>query len=121
MDRWCDFGLCGEKMTWNLQGDILFIDGEGEMDNYLPNNSVWAPLAWLVRSVVIGNGVTSIGDNAFWGFNRLTDISIPETVEEIGDDAFAGCTGLKEIKVAPGNRHYFFRDGLLFDRRNGLP
>ncbi len=115
MDAWCDFGLCGEKMTWNLEGDILFINGTGKMDNYLPNNSVWTPLAWLVRSVVIGNGVWSIGDYAFSGFTNLTDISIPKSVSDIGKGAFADCTSLKEITVSRENGYYYQWNGMLID------
>lgn len=115
MDAWCDFGLCGEKVTWNLEGDTLFIDGEGRMDNYLPNNSVWEPLAWLVRSVVIGNGVMSIGDYAFSGFTGLTDISIPKSVTKIGEGAFDGCTSLKKITVSRENGSYYQWNGMLID------
>ena len=121
MDFWCDSGLCGDHVTWELLGDILFIDGEGKMDDYLPNKSVWEPLAWLVRSVVIGKGVTSIGNYAFSSFTKLTGISIPETVAEIGDGAFDSCTGLKEITVSDRSLHYAFRDGMLIARKNGLP
>lgn len=121
MNGWCDFGLCGEKLTWELQGDMLFIDGEGEMDNYLPNHSVWAPMARLIRSVVISNGATSIGDYAFSGFTDLTSISIPKTVAEIGEGAFEDCAKLQEFIISEGNRHYFFREGMLINAYTHLP
>lgn len=121
MDSWCDSGLCGDKLTWNLLGDVLFIDGEGKMDDYLRDNTVWEPFAWMVRSVVISRGVTSIGAYAFCGFSRLTDISVPETVTEIGEGAFDGCTELKKITVSQRNRHYRFRDGMLIEGTGGLP
>ena len=76
VDSWSDSGLCGEKVTWELLGEILFIDGEGEIEDYLPDHSIWEPLAWLVHSVVIGNGVTRIGNYAFWGFTALKEISL---------------------------------------------
>lgn len=115
MNAWCDSGLCGDKLTWNLQGDVLFIDGEGKMDNYLPNNSIWTPLAWLVRSVIISNGVTSIGDYAFSGFTGLADISIPESVTKIGECAFDSCTSLKKITVSRKNGRYYLWNGMLID------
>jgi len=121
MDSWCDFGLCGEKMSWNLEGDMLFIDGEGSMDNYLPNNSVWEPLAWLVRSVVIGNGVRSIGDYAFSGFTNLTSVSIPESVTNIGEGSFADCASLKEITVSQKNPRYYRWNGMLIDEVHCQP
>ena len=120
-DAWCDSGLCGDKLTWNLQGDVLFIDGDGTMDNYLPNNSVWTPLAWLVHSVVIGNGAMSIGDYAFSGFTNLTNISIPKSVNNIGEGAFDDCTSLKEITVSRENASYYLWDGMLVDRSRYQP
>ena len=121
MDAWCEFGLCGEKLTWELLGDTLYIEGEGMMDNYLPNNSVWTPLAWLVRSVVIGNGVTSIGDHAFSGFTSLAHVSIPQSVDSIGEGAFTDCTELKEMTIPWKNDRYFFMDGMLIDQYTYLP
>ena len=120
-DAWCDSGLCGDKLTWNLQGDVLFIDGEGNMDNYLPNNSVWTPLAWLVHSVVIGNGAMSIGDYAFSGFTNLTNISIPKSVNNIGEGAFDDCPSLKEITVSRENASYYLWDGMLVDSSRYQP
>ena len=40
--------------------------------------------------------MTAIGNSAFKGCGKLTDINIPGTVERIGDNAFAGC-GITEI------------------------
>ena len=121
MDYWSDSGLCGDHLTWQLLGEVLFIDGEGEMDNYTPGASIWEPLAWLVRSVVIGRGVTSIGDHAFDGFTALTSVSIPETVKKISKTAFSDCANLKEITIPWKNFRFFFQDGMLIDSSTDLP
>ena len=76
MDAWCDTGYCGEKLSWELLGDTLYIGGEGKMYDYLQGQSVWEPLAWLVHSVVIEKGVTGIGKYAFWSFPALTGIAM---------------------------------------------
>lgn len=50
-------------------------------------------------SVIIPNGITSIGD---WAFSRcigLTSIDIPSSVTSIGKSAFSGCTGLTSIEI----------------------
>ena len=46
-----------------------------------------------------GKRVTRIGKYAFFGFNRITDITLPSDLETIGSYAFANCTFLKEIRI----------------------
>ncbi len=48
-----------------------------------------------LQSVTIGDGVTSIGQSAFAGCNKLTNITIPNGVISVGTWAFSGCSSLK--------------------------
>ncbi len=50
-------------------------------------------------AVVITEGVTEIGENAFKGCTRLTSIEIPNSVTVIGNYAFYGCTHLTSIEI----------------------
>ena len=50
-------------------------------------------------SFIIPNGVTSIGDCAFYGCRKLTDITIPNSVTSINSTAFYGCDGLVDITI----------------------
>ena len=50
-----------------------------------------------LTSVTIGNSVTSIGDFAFDRCSGLTSVTIPNSVTSIGDYAFRNCSGLTEI------------------------
>ena len=52
-----------------------------------------------IKKVIIGEGVTSIGDYAFANCPQVTDVEIPDSVERIGYRAFINCTGLKEIEI----------------------
>ena len=56
----------------------------------------------LVESIVVPEGVTSIGDNAFSYMHLLKEVSLPSTLKEIGNNAFAGCISLKEITIPEG-------------------
>jgi len=106
-------GECGDALTWVLTDDgVLTISGEGEMGNY-DAPSVIAPPAFLpkpvqapwyeyrtqIKTVVIENGVTTIGTNAFYGCSELTDITIPNSVTEIKRYAFEYCTSLVDITI----------------------
>ena len=51
-------------------------------------------------SVTIGNGVTSIGGAAFGGCSSLTSITIPNSVTRIGYYAFENCSGLQKVIVS---------------------
>lgn len=51
------------------------------------------------KNTIIPNGVTSIGEAAFWGAIGLTSINIPEGVVSIGKTAFQSCSGLTSVQL----------------------
>ncbi len=53
-------------------------------------------------AVIIPNGVTAIGDEAFAGCTSLTSVVIPPSVISIGDWAFCTCTGLESVEIPSG-------------------
>ncbi|MBR6686032.1 MAG: leucine-rich repeat domain-containing protein, partial [Paludibacteraceae bacterium] len=55
-----------------------------------------------LTSVVIPEGVTAIGKEAFYGCSSLTSVVIPEGVTEIGEHAFYGCTSLTSVVIPEG-------------------
>ena len=52
-----------------------------------------------LSAVVIPDGVTEIGDNAFYGCTNLTGIVIPPSVTSIEESAFYGCSSLSDITI----------------------
>lgn len=53
-----------------------------------------------ITTVDIPEGVTSIGDYAFYGCTHLTSVSLPSTLRHIGKGAFAGCTALLALDLS---------------------
>ena len=53
----------------------------------------------LLTDLVIPDGVTSIGTNAFCGCSSLTSVTVPNSVTSIGNSAFDYCNNLKEVYI----------------------
>ena len=66
--------------------------------------SGYSPFANIstLKSVIIGNSVTSIGSYAFYSCTRLTSITIPNSVTIINSCAFNDCTSLKYLHIEDG-------------------
>ncbi len=62
-------------------------------------DSPWLSQSYYIKNVVIKNGVTSIGVNAFNNCYYLTSITIPNSVTSIGGSAFYGCSGLTSVTI----------------------
>ena len=116
-------GSCGDNVTYTFDSStgLLTISGTGEMQDYdeeespfynnssiksvVINNGVTSIGNWAfvycdsLTSVTIGNSVTSIGGYAFYWCTSLTSVTIGNSVTRIGDDAFYGCAGLKELTM----------------------
>ncbi len=92
-------GSCGNDITYTFNGDtgVLTISGTGEMWN----DEIFS-CEPSIKSVVIGNGVTSIGDFAFAECSNLTSVTIADSVTSIGILAFVNCTSLTDITMPEG-------------------
>ncbi len=90
-------GTCGNNLTWVLDGGALTISGSGAMDDYTISSSV--PWGTSITSVKLGNGITSIGENAFYNCSDLTSIEIPNGLTSIGAYAFCFDLGLTSINI----------------------
>ena len=89
-------GQCGENLYWRYQNTELTISGTGAMDNY-KDTVPWILFRDSIKSVVVGHGATSIGQNAFANIPKLAKVMIGNAVENIGTGAFANCRRLYDI------------------------
>lgn len=85
--------------TWVLTEDgVLTLSGEGIMKNYSNKSAMpWYDYIDQIKSVVLEEGVTSIGAYAFYGMTELESIVIPEGVTTIGEYAFKNSTSLDNV------------------------
>ena len=93
-------GTCGDNLTWKLEDDTLTISGSGAMTNWSSSSSVpWYSSRDKLKSVQIGNGVTSVGNHAFEECRNLTSVIISDSVTSIGYSAFNYCSDLKSVTI----------------------
>ena len=116
-------GNCGasgheSEVTWILTEDgVLTISGTGEMDNsYSDFGQPWADKRDKIKSIVIDNGVISIGNRAFRHCSNLTSVTIPSSVIFIGDVAFNNCSSLTSVTL---NSNPFISESAFTDIKEG--
>lgn len=97
---------CGENLTWyiNTETKTMTVSGMGDMSGY---NSINSPAPWsdykqYIETLVVENGVTSIGSSAFYGCDALKNIVLSSSVKEIEDFAFASCKNLMTLSLPEG-------------------
>lgn len=97
-------GQCGDNAYWdfNTETGVLTVSGTGDMwDGGLGFDSHYGSAYYdtPVRSVVIENGITSIGKSNFDYCTLLKSATIADSVTKIGDEAFECCASLTDIKL----------------------
>ena len=106
-----DSGSCGKNATWELYKDgTLYIKGSGAMQDYNWNYNettkiVTTGAPWhdshsaSVKKLVVEDGITSIGNDAFSDCESLASAELAEGITSIGDGAFTGCYDLEKINI----------------------
>lgn len=96
-------GSVNDVITYTLSEGTLTLTGTGAMPGYhsmlLPP---WDEYKEEIHTVVVCDGITTVGTKAFLGCSGLTKATIGADVTEIGNYAFNKCPALKEI-VLPAN------------------
>ena len=93
-----------DGLTWTLYEDgTLTISGTGAMKDYNINDTQSPVINHQnVKKVMIEDGVTNIGNYAFYFCENLTSLTLPDSVTSIGDSAFDTCRGLTNITIPEG-------------------
>ena len=105
-----DSGSCGDGVTYQIDGDGAMVisktgAGTGAMTdytNYSSNSVPWLSHREDITSLTINDGVTSIGDWAFYYCKSLEDVSLADSITSIGVRAFGETASLNFIKL-PAN------------------
>ncbi|MBE6660086.1 MAG: hypothetical protein E7605_01600 [Ruminococcaceae bacterium] len=95
-------GTCGAGVNWeyNPVTKILIISGQGPMTDYASGNATpWASYMTQIETVIVSDGVTSVGTNALNGATALQTVTMPASLAEIKLNAFSDCTKISYAYV----------------------
>ena len=92
------FSAIHAEITWNLSEDgTLTISGTGDIPG--SGDAPWFSRSYEIKKVIIKDGVTNIGNNAFFDYPALTSVEIPNSVTSIGESAFFQCMRLTSVTI----------------------
>lgn len=83
-------GTCGQNATWTLDETtgVMTISGTGAMTDYASGSSPWYQKRSEITSIVVENGITHVGNEAFSYATKSTSVDLADTVTSIGYKAF---------------------------------
>ena len=106
----------GEELTCGDYAYVLLEDGGARITDYEGEDAELTVPAELdghpvreigeeafrdcdLTTVILPEGLTSIGDSAFYFCNSLTAVTLPDSLTSIGDDAFSFCSSLTAVTL----------------------
>jgi len=96
-------GSCGENVSYILtNAGVLRITGTGAMKDFYSSGSNtpgWYGSRDRIKEVRISEGVTSVGERAFFSCKTLTTVKLPNSLLSIGAEAFYGCDAIPELPL----------------------
>ena len=87
----------GNNLLYKLENGTLTILCNGAMPDYEEGQAPWFERASEITTVVIEDGTTTIGANAFDDCVNLTDVTVGEGVTAVGENAFKDCENLENV------------------------
>lgn len=100
---WKPLSLDSSKFDVSITGnvydnnrDMFVLSFDGELSS-IPASAFNGKST--LETIIIPEGVTSIGYRAFYTCDGLTSVIIPESVTSIGDSAFFGCSSLTSVNI----------------------
>ena len=96
-------GICGENLTWLFENGILTISGTGKMTNYTEYCDMpWYDYLSEIESIVVEEGVDSLGNYAFYQCRAATEVSLSKSLTSIGEHSFECCEALTSVRIPEG-------------------
>ena len=86
------------NITWTIDAGVLTLSGSGRMPNFDgESDAPWYEYKDSIMSVVISDGITTVGEYAFKDYTNIYEVSFSKDITDIGYSSFYGCTMLAEV------------------------
>ncbi|MDR3328339.1 MAG: leucine-rich repeat protein [Prevotellaceae bacterium] len=85
--------------TFNAANGTLTVTGNGSMPDYSSSTMPWFNRRLQISVVYIEDGVTSIGNYAFYNYASLTAVNLPNSLRSINNYAFWRCSALASLAI----------------------
>ena len=100
----------GGVLSWTLEDGRMTVSGEGAIPDYDKDaEKPWQRYSSTIRTLVIGDGITRIGDRAFQSCKNIETLTVGKDVASIGEWAFQNCVALsscampdREVEIGKG-------------------
>ena len=87
------------KWSYDTKTKTVIIECRGELPDDHHGSAGWGDYYLKAKKVIFKKGITSIGEGAFYNFQKLEEVVLPEGLKTIKDSAFWDCYRLKNINV----------------------
>ena len=95
-----DIGSCGDNVNYTYSDGVLTITGTGPMTEYDNMDDVpWDSYRDLIEEVVVGEGVTTLGDWSIYNMDALRKVTLPQSLKRLETAVFCFCENLSELTL----------------------
>ncbi len=91
--------VVSENVTYRIEGNTLFLEGKGDLVltyEFIPEIP-WYEHFNNIEAVVVGEGITTLGEGTFALLSHLKTVSLPSTLHTVGPSAFLSCSSLETL------------------------
>lgn len=86
----------------NKQIGTMVISGTGNMGGWGAKSEPWWDIRNSIHNLTVEEGITSVGYNAFYRFDQLAHVDLPQSLQTIEPGGFEYCYALTNLDLPEG-------------------
>lgn len=106
----------GSSISYSIEANVLTLSGTGAIPDYKWNDDKpWESVKDDITKIIVSDGITHIGKNAFYGHDSLYEIELGKDVASMDATSFDSCYEIANYTVSADNAVYSSENGILYD------